>query len=160
MKLFEIEANFTEEMHEALTAWAQETVSDRKGKEEWLLMFEEDFAPYRRHHHKLWRGQIISDNQIRKIKQGQPILLNTKRHNLSSWTSDFQVAHDFAEFAGEPAVMVEKANLPVFLDFELLNEKEGPFKGPLQDPIKESEVIVKLPSKLKIYPEDVVTMFK
>jgi hypothetical protein len=150
----------------ALRQWGDNTRLDRSRKEAALRRFASEAHRFRQDHEWLYRGQAISENDLRALQEGDTITVNLGG-SLSSWTADSDVAHTFARFGeAEAAIVIMKQGLKPFFDFEILGAaleraglapKEDEFD--LHDPIREQEVIVEHPPTMTVTPGNVLEWF-
>lgn len=152
----------SDEFEAAIKAWGNNTCHDRKKKEAALFAIEHEFTTFREPYYEwLYRGHMVNERTIRALERGETVTLPCT--SLMSWTTDLDVADTFARDGdGEFGVVIAKHDLDGFLDFEMLGrwlhrhgyDMDG-FDYDLTDPIRESEVIVRMHGPLVIRPEDV-----
>jgi hypothetical protein len=150
----------------ALRQWGDNTRFDRSQKEASLRRFSAEAQVFRQEHDWLYRGQGVTEGDLRALQQGETVTVNLGG-SFSSWTADSDVAHTFARFGEtEAAVVIMREGLKAFFDFQLLGAaleragmvpKEDEFD--LRDPIREQEVIVEHPAAMVIAPGDVLEWF-
>jgi len=152
---------------ECLRSWCNNTINDRKQKEDALLSFQQEAAKFKGSNATFYRGESLAEEQYKVLKEGGEIYINP-RGKLMSLSRSKKGAMPFAEFSDTGmGVLFSVNDAKVFVDVVSVANQMKKVGIPLSldgedysfsDAVREREVIC-FSSPIAIGTKNIIRLF-